>query len=401
MSTRERRIIVLALLSRLICVSLCLPSTFFGRGAVFHRNRIVLGVENQESVIYRLTNPLIQWDGNHFLNIAISGYDSVLSHAFFPGLPILMRIVSFPFSSVFGYSPVWIAFAGLFIIQCSFIIGSVGLYRLCLHFCATERIAFRSTLFYIFGSSNVFMSALYTESPFSALLFWGLYMLYVRKNLFLATMLLTGAGFFRSNGILSVAFVLHEALLGNQSPLTSLLASSTIYLPYFLYSTWSRNLYCNQGAISAWCESFDSIYGYIQGQFWDVSLLSYWKLRNLGYFLLMTPSLIVSVSCAVLFLKRLLVNTGSKSSFSAALICCIFNREIPFLAQIGILTAFTVFIANCQILTRILSSCPIYFWTIEKLTRDRESVLGRFLLILHLSFFLIGPLVFSNGMNWT
>ena len=71
---------------------------------------------------------------------------------------------------------------------------------------------------------------------------------------------------------------------------------------------------------------------------------------------------------------------------------------LPFLAQMGVLTAFTLFIANVQILTRILSSCPLFFWTIETMSRGRY---GMVVLWVCLVYFLLGPIVFSIGLNWT
>ena len=67
----------------------------------------------------------------------------------------------------------------------------------------------------------------------------------------------------------------------------------------------------------------------------------------------------------------------------------------------GVLTAFTVFVANCQILTRILSSCPLYFWTLERMTQDRSSLIGRAVVFAHLVYYVLGPVMFANGLNWT
>jgi hypothetical protein len=129
--------------------------------------------------------------------------------------------------------------------------------------------------------------------------------------------------------------------------------------------------------------------------------MSYWKLRNVGYFILMVPALTVAISAALAFVRHHWLLFKAKKTLSQWLIKLTLDRRVPFLAQMGVLTAFTVFIANCQILTRLLSSCPIYFWTIEKLTRDSNSLFARLLLVSHLAYYLIGPLVFSHGMNWT
>lgn len=391
-SLNEKNIVKLAIASRIFCIALSLVSSLIGN-LDGPRNSIVFGPD--VTILYRLVSPFVNWDGNHFLNIAVNGYDSVLSHAFFPGLPITMRLVSFPFSFLIEDSAIRIALCGVILNQIMFVIASVGLYRLSLHFCdASQKIAFRATLFFIFPSSNIFMSALYTETPFAMCTFWGLYYLYVKRKVFPATIFLFLASFYRSNGILSTFFILHEAFRGSFSKYIGVLSSVCIYLPYFLYSSWSRNLYCSFASVDyhSWCAAHSSIYGYIQSHFWGVSFLSYWKLANIGYFILMIPTLVVSVSAAVHFLKNQVFPPNFTKIAS--------NPLIPFLLQMGVLTAFTLFIANCQILTRILSSCPIYFWTLEKITRN-NSTAGQFLLILHLGYFLLGPLIFSNGLNWT
>ena len=402
---RIYEIACLGVLSRVLCLLLGLVS-HSGMNLEFQRNTILLGNSSERTWVYHLLSPFLQWDGLHFLNIALRGYDSVLEHAFFPGLPLIMRAFSQLLTGYYLEPHFALAISGILFVQISFVLGAVGLYRLSIYFLADERRAYRATLFYVFASCNIFMSALYTESPFSMLTFWGLYWLYARNNLMLSSLLLACAGLFRSNGLLGIIFIVHYSLSRGVDLFRGLMASLSVYLPYYLYSTWSRNMYCELTPTPhEWCASHNSIYGYIQKQFWGVSLFSYWRMDNIGYFLLMLPTLVVALHAPYYYLLDLM-KQGRVLSFRSWTIS---NKRFPFLLQMGILTAFTVFIANCQILTRILSSCPLYFWTLENISFDdgknskpwRSRLMARAILGAHFSYYLVGPLIFSNGLNWT
>jgi len=388
-------VIKIAAGSRALCMTLAILS-HMGTNLEYQRNTILMGSAPSSKWVYDVVSPFLQWDGLHFLNIAARGYDSVLEHAFFPGLPLVMRVLS-SIPNGLSIDPIFsLAISGIILAQLSAILGAVGLYKLSLHFCATQSVAFKATLFYIFCSCNVFMSAVYTESPFSMLTFWGLYWLYARSSFSIASMLFAIAGLFRSNGILAMIFVAHQALLSRQL-YSGVMGCVLIYMPYFLYSTWSRNLYCQLiDPPHDWCESFGSIYGYIQKQFWGVSLFSYWRLGNVGYFILMLPALAVALHAPYYFARDHVKHIQTRNVYPI-----LRDRMSPFLVQMGVLTAFTVLIANCQILTRILVSCPLFFWTIERITREASPGVRRMVVGAHLSYYIVGPLVFSNGLNWT
>ena len=369
----------------------------------------MFGPMPETDVLYKLVSPLVQWDGIHFLNIASRGYDSLLEHAFFPGLPLISRVGSYLIPVVSSNSALSLALAGVIVVQISFVIAAVGLYKLSSHFLGNPLLAFRATLFYIFASSNIFMSALYTESPFSMLTFWGLYHLYAKKRLLLSVVFFSIATLFRSNGILAMGFVIHETLRSKRRLFEGLISAAIIYLPYYLFSTWSYNLYCNRtvgGVRHDWCDSYSSIYAYIQKEFWRVAPFAYWQSRHIPYFLLMTPALIAAVYGFTWRAKErsselTMVFTSKKLSLIERFNVLVGFWEIGLVAQMSILTVFTVFVANCQILTRILSSCPLFFWSLERMYRTSSNNTRSIILTVHLGYFLIGPFVFGNGFNWT
>ena len=346
------------------------------------RNGLVLGVQRDPLAWgSKLLNSLVQWDGAHFLNIAVRGYDSVLSHAFMPGLPMVMRLASFVVKTDSAY---WMAIWGLIFVQVSFVFAAIGLYKLSCYLQTSMNInPMRATLFYIFCSANIFQSALYTESPFCMCTFWGIYWL-VSDRFWRATLAFSVAMMFRSNGILALGYVLF-ASPKTRNAYTRIVAAACIYLPYYLYTQWSTNEFC-PGAI--WCGK-RSIYAHVQKTFWKVDFLSYWTLNNIWFFLLMLPALTVALHAPYFYLRDLI---NKKDKEHALLYMC-------FLGQMGILTAFVVFVANSQILTRILTSCPMYFWTFDRLTKQKG--LGEYVFFLNFAYFLAGPIFFGNGLNWT
>jgi phosphatidylinositol glycan class V len=397
---QTHKVIRLAVVSRMLCIALAILGYASSR-LEYQRSTILLGADPSPKWLYRLVGPFLQWDALHFLNIATRGYDSVLEHAFFPGLPIVMRLLSCIIPS-FSDNPMYsLAFGGILFVQVSFVVASVGLYKVSLHFCSDGKTAYRATLLYVFASCSIFLCAVYTEAPFSMLTFWGLYCLYVRNDLMLSSLMLSIAGLFRSNGILAIVYVLHFACIRKDrsagSIFQALLASGAIYVPYLVYSLWSRNLYCELTETPhEWCSEFSSIYGYVQNNFWGVSFMSYWKVNNIPQFLLMTPTLLVTLHAPMHYW----LNSIGRKGFNLHKL--ILNPIAPFLVHMGALTAFVVFIANCQILTRILSSCPLYFWTLERVLRDvKTSRISQFLAFMHLLYFIIGPVLFASGLNWT
>lgn len=404
------RVIFLASLSRIFCLSLAILSSV-GSRLDNQRNTIIFGPDPQPAWLYDFVSPLTQWDGIHFLNIATRGYDSILSHAFFPGLPLVMRILGLPFQSLFANPTLLLSLAGVIFVQFSFVLGALGLYRLSTSVLSSSSMGYQATLFYIFPASNIFMSAVYTESPFSMLTFWALYWLQVRQKLWIATILFAAAGLFRSNGILAIAFILHGCLADRKGKFERIVSACLVYLPYYLYSWWSYNLYCHPALTAArhdWCDSFSSIYPFIQKRFWNVAPFAYWKSTNIPYFLLMLPALIVSVygiSSVLRDRKRLIFSLLRREQTIPERLRAFLSFaeiwEAPYVVQMGILTLFTIFVANCQILTRILTSCPLFFWSLCRLYTRASERMQSLILSFQLGYFLVGPVVFSNGFNWT
>jgi len=414
-SSRSQGIVKLAALSRLLSVTLSFFSVF-GLTEVVERSSIVVKDINLDSFVDILIAAHGQWDSLHFLNIATRGYDSVLAHAFLPGLPLIMRTLS----AVIPFGPSdpvrKLALMGFIFVNVSFVVAAVGLYKLSCLVLRDESKSFRATLFFIFTSASPFMSALYTESPFAMFTFWGLYWLVGRTDFLRGSLLLSCAALLRSNGFLGIIFVVWFGFIKNrQYVVETLLGSLAIYLPYYLYSTWSKNMYCDVPSPAEWCETNDTIYGYVQKTFWRVFPFGYYRLRNIPQFLLMTPALIVCVFTLIYFLvdnvnkatsraisdpKNFSIKAKTKSFFHFIRFLVFDCWETPYVAQLWVLTLLTLFVANVNILTRLVVSCPIFFWTAERLIRG-GSFWGKTVLVSQMVFAVIGPVLHSAGLNWT
>ena len=420
-SVRAYTIAKLAVASRIFCILLSVLSVF-GLTDIAERTSIVLSDLNLGSLSDIFVTAHAQWDSLHFLNIATRGYDTVLAHAFLPGLPLMMRTLAafIPF----GLSdPVRnLALMGFIFVNVSFILAAIGLYKLSCHVLNDESRSFRSTLFFIFTAASPFMSALYNESPFAMFTFWGLYWLVARNDFIRGSVLLSMGGLFRSNGILAIVFLVWFGVLRDrQNIIETILGSIAVYLPYHLYSTWSKNIYCEVVSPPDWCAT-DSIYGYVQKTFWRVFPFGYYRLRNIPQFLLMSPAFIVCMFALIYFFEdnsRRALSKAIQSPYDTSvktkvvsmvqfIKCVVFESwETPYLGQLWILTLLTLFVANVNILTRLVVSCPIYFWTAERLTREsrRDSLVrsacGRLVFVAQMVFLVIGPIVHSAGYNWT
>lgn len=91
-----------------------------------------LWLESRDSVVTGPLDRYITWDSVHFVRIAQCGYEFEQSFAFFPALPLLMRILSttflWPLSGLLGErGTLWLA--GLLLSNCAFVASAVFLHR--------------------------------------------------------------------------------------------------------------------------------------------------------------------------------------------------------------------------------------------------------------------------------
>ncbi|KAJ2881385.1 ER membrane glycoprotein subunit of the GPI transamidase complex-like protein, partial [Coemansia aciculifera] len=155
-----------------------------------------------EGALRVLAHVFIRWDAFYFLHIADAGYVHEQEHAFFPLLPLLMRVVS---STVLAPLAPWVdrrivlALAGLVVSNVSFVLAAVTLYMLGRATLRNERLAYVAALLFVAAPASAFMSAVYTESLFAWLVFSALLLIAQRQYLW-AALCLSVSGLCRANG---------------------------------------------------------------------------------------------------------------------------------------------------------------------------------------------------------
>ncbi|KAJ1891893.1 ER membrane glycoprotein subunit of the GPI transamidase complex-like protein [Kickxella alabastrina] len=266
-----------------------------------------------------LAQVVVRWDAFYFVHIADSGYVYEQEHAFFPLLPLLMRLLArtvlAPLAALAGRQLALVV-AGVAISNVSFVLAAGTIYRLGCATLRSERLAYIAALLYTVAPSNMFMTAVYTESLFAWLVFSALLLISRRKYL-LASLCLAASSLCRSNGVMYSGFIVWDlivrsdardgstsssgrrALLWQALKATVLVAISA--LGFIAFQAFGKRELCQQPihppAASArpYCESsLSTVYGFVQAEYWDIGFLRYYTLQQLPNFLLAAPMVVLS-----------------------------------------------------------------------------------------------------------
>lgn len=194
----DRRVVVVALASRLLVVvaavvaALFLPRTAGWDG--FDPSHATLAFGSVGNV---LAAGEVRWDSLWYLHIAAHGYDTASATAFFPGLPLLIALLT-PFCGS-------AALAGCVICWVSFICALLTLHRLTALELGDRAADFTVALVAL-APTTVFFNAVYTESLFLTLALGCVYA--ARQNRWwVAGSLGALAAATRVSGVLLLAFV--------------------------------------------------------------------------------------------------------------------------------------------------------------------------------------------------
>ncbi|KAH6594509.1 hypothetical protein BASA50_006458 [Batrachochytrium salamandrivorans] len=306
-----------------------------------------------------LMKPLIRWDAVYFLSIAESGYTYEQQFAFFPGLPLLMRSFAALLRLITGGSmcdQALLAMAGLFVTNMMFVGAAISLYWLSIHILRDNRLAVISAALFAFSPAGIFMSSIYTESPFAMCAFAGMLCM-VRGRIWYASAWWFCASLIRANGILLAGFLVWD-MLHPFSPQKNL-------------SYYSWNLFCTgmDGIQRPWCTNFiPSLYSFVQDYYWNNGFLKYYTLQQIPNFLLATPYLLVSVMGISEFIYRYrleVLSLGfitSQESERAQLI----RTQLPFMYLWMAMLAICALFMHVQVILRFFTSMPMLFWVLAQ-----------------------------------
>lgn len=221
-----------ALGSRILCVALAVTWSALFPDVQFNSASSLLDAQfSKGSLPWTLAKPFLRWDAEYFFSIAAGQfYRADFHHAFFPGYPLLVRVLGwlFPvFSTAYG-----IVAAGVLVSNVAFIAATCGVFQFTkdlLEICATHygavehpavrrnAVALLASVAFALNPANIFASALYSESLYAAVFVWAMVALFqfekaeaagaiwrAQAALIAATLLLTYGTFIRSNGILAL-----------------------------------------------------------------------------------------------------------------------------------------------------------------------------------------------------
>ncbi|KAJ2637287.1 ER membrane glycoprotein subunit of the GPI transamidase complex-like protein, partial [Coemansia sp. RSA 1694] len=264
-----------------------------------------------EGALRALAHVFVRWDAFYFLHIADTGYVHEQEHAFFPLLPLLMRLVAgtvlAPLAGRVDRRVV-LALAGLLVSNVSFVLAAATLYALGCATLRNERLAYVAALLFVAAPASAFMSAVYTESLFAWLVFSAL-LLAARRRYVCAALCLCVSGLCRSNGVLYAGFFVWDLVvcsdawrgrrygaLAVQAVRAALLVAVSA-LGFAAFQAYGHRMFCQQrqaaGAAAVrrpYCDAtLSTIYGFVQAEYWDVGFLKYYTARQLPNFALAAP----------------------------------------------------------------------------------------------------------------
>ncbi|KAK0708276.1 GPI mannosyltransferase 2, partial [Lasiosphaeris hirsuta] len=390
-----------------IVVATCVGSAYDTSAAI-----VVLDSSDGNSTSFprKVLVRFASWDAIYFVSAARRGYRFEQEWAFGTGLPIAIRgLVQGPESALLE------TLVGVVVANASHLLSTVVLYRLGLfvwrpaHHPQGSLLALIAALLHVISPAGLFLSAPYAESSFALFSFTG-YFLYARSCLssgpwsrdgfvVLAGLFFGLATAFRSNGILNgvpFAWEFLELLLSFTSALfigrshrptaavadtfrrlaalgiggVAVAAGSLIpqAVAYQQFCSGSSDAEAPGGDAlqprRPWCEDyFPSIYAFVQQHYWNTGFLRYWNLSNLPLFLLAGPLLVILVKSGSDYVfpparARPKVEKKAPTAESARLAALLRSAAA---AQV-LLAGLAVTMYHVQIITRISSGYPLWYW---------------------------------------
>lgn len=327
-----------------------------------------------------LVYPMGNWDAVHFIKIAMDGYRYEHSYAFFPGLPLFIRMLA---TSRFG-----VALTDGFLcphtlyLLCGVLISNVSFVLSCWVLWKWSRNA-EAVYWFMMMPANVFFSAVYTESLFTLFLLLGLLFLSRHKWWSCA------AAFFVASCVRSNGFLFSILLLLKGKWFLALF----LFVPYAFHNlNCYRDVCILNVSSSSWCHnSVPVCYSYIQQHYWHNGLLAYWTWNNLPNFALATPMMAL---CAHLAWTRLRATTR-RTSWNTLWLFDVMTQLDMITVAMCVLCFFSM---NVQIMTRFVAVMPnLYVHAANIKTPSHKWLLQSFFV----SYALLGCILFPLFYPWT
>ncbi|QGA17664.1 hypothetical protein EYB26_005339 [Talaromyces marneffei] len=366
-------------------------------------NPLLSSISSSSSGIWNF----VRWDAIYFVRVAERGYLFEQEWAWGYGWTGLLSFLGSAFANHNGDVPIAaIAFSGIALSHLSHFLSSLILHaltKLLFGYETRSQKAFCliSAALHIISPAGAFLSAPYGESLFSLLNFTGFYIYSsallvenagsrARRDIYflLAGILFATATIIRGNGIISGCLFAYDAVQGVLQFLNnglsidlirrtgfivlggSIVALGSIIPQYIAYTE-----YC-VATTRPWCERLlPSVYGWVQVHYWNNGFLRYWTISNLPLFILAAP-----VLAAMLYSSfRALTGRLGPSHTTHVSISKMNTSQSAVLrlaiAQ-GILAAMTLTSLHVQIINRIASGYPVWYWYLATSAWGSTTQLG-------------------------
>ncbi|KAJ8328132.1 ER membrane glycoprotein subunit of the GPI transamidase complex-like protein [Batrachochytrium dendrobatidis] len=413
------QVLLLAMASRILYILIVALSTFTTTEYDTSATHVlapstIAACSTPASQILLTLKRLVRWDAVYFLGIAEQGYTYEQQFAFFPGLPLLMQAATHSLSSVFGSSVcnhVLLVISGILISNTCFVMATVALYKLSAHVLHDNHIAFVSAILFAFNPAGIFMSSIYTESPFALCAFMGMLNM-VQGHTWAAALWWSGASSLRGNGILFAGFFIWDLLhpfakhtIQTQTMyriVRNTIALGVVVAPFILFQYYGWTLFCTENADTyrPWCNHrIPSIYSFVQAHYWNNGLFKYYTAQQIPNFFLAAPYLIVSCTGITQFALEHWTEFISVGFMTKKL-----KRPYSVLTLLPFVYLWMVMLGTCalfmhvQVILRFFTSSPVLFWVLAKWTVEwnGKSMFIRLLGFYYTAYPVIGAVLFAN-----
>ncbi|KAI0188750.1 GPI mannosyltransferase 2 [Xylaria flabelliformis] len=345
---------------------------------------------------FDLVTRLTRWDAIYYVQASRRGYVFEQECAFASGLPTVISfltkvLMSFGVNQNETLEPL----IGILVANMSHFLSALVLHKLGLTISKNSRMSLVAAILHILSPGGLFLSAPYSESPYALLSFAG-YLFFAKAVLsdrrtiaHDASLIASGLWFgfavnFRSNGtlngILFAAELLREISLSPTASsirrrLALIIGGSAIAVGFVIPQAVAYRTYCYDmvdAELRPWCtKPLPSIYTFVQEHYWNVGFLRYWTPANIPLFLLAGPMLyLMARSGSNFFFNPRIISEGPMSASVSK------NLEVLLRSMASaqlILIALAVTTYHIQIITRISSGYPLWYWWLANLLSRSET----------------------------
>ncbi|KAI1118189.1 GPI mannosyltransferase 2 [Nemania sp. NC0429] len=345
---------------------------------------------------FDLATRLTRWDAIYFIRASQRGYLFEQEWAFASGLPTVISFLAKVLVSlgVPKYDALE-SLIGIFVANASHLMSVLVLYKLSSTISKNSQLSLVAAVLHILSPAGLFLSAPYSEPPYSLLSFVG-YLFFAKavlgeKRTLAHDVSLVASGLwfgfavnFRSNGILNGILFAWELSRELSRPPTALsirrrlslvAGGSAIAIGFLAPQIVAYKTYCYGVADSElrpWCtRRFPSIYTFVQEHHWNVGFLRYWTPSNIPLFLLAGPMLYFLAKSGVAFLSNPFLLNGK---IKGAVLSPDLAALLRSMASVQlILTATAITNYHVQIITRVSSGYPLWYWWLANLLSDGRT----------------------------